>query len=124
MKVTIWENKDSDLVSDGNPYMILLIKTDITHKLIRDDVYFRKFKIGQQYKEIGNKRFKGAGYAHYEGEPLVFIGCYEGHLLFEKVKHPHPPEGYKAFYYCFQILTNDSLCIINRSSSVRVITLK
>lgn len=57
------------------------------------------FKPGLPYRRFGSNKKTAAGFVCYDGEPVLFVGTWNGYALFSPVDRELEPGEYEALFY-------------------------
>lgn len=79
------------------------------------------FEPGQEYERFGSTRKTSAGYIHYDGEPLTFIGTWRDYALFGRDGAGIPLEEHAIGFYAWKFCLETRIFIaVNASNAGRV----
>lgn len=123
--VTVWSKSDTyDHGAITQEWNLLLFKKHTF--IIRRSVQVGKttFTPGTKYGTIGSPKKTSAGFVYYQGEPLKYVGVYDGFLLFERDRMPKPHPNYVAFFYAFFILDKNNLFTLTHSGAGRIMEME
>ncbi len=57
------------------------------------------FKPGLPYRRFGSNKKTAAGFICYDGEPIIFVGTWNGHALFSPADREMKLDGYEALFF-------------------------
>lgn len=130
MKVQVWHHEGYDIaVPLGvDEYNFLCFTEDIEMFIKRESVVVGDYKFtpGNTYSKFGNHKKTSSGFIWYDGEPIEFIGHYDGYLLFTKPNNKcEGKNGYISIYFAWAFHQKPPILItVNSSGAGRVIEMK